>query len=74
MQITLNIKDSIKGKAFLDFIKSLDFITVEESDVGIDEISMSEREIIDRVAVTNDQITNKDTISQDDLEKESQNW
>ena len=47
---------------------------VKESDVGIDEISMSEREIIDRVAVTNDQITKKDTISQDDLEKESQNW
>ncbi|MCC5916229.1 MAG: hypothetical protein JJU02_02760 [Cryomorphaceae bacterium] len=74
MQITINIKDSSKAKAFLNFIKSLDFITVKESDDNISYPSMTEKEIIDRVAVTNKQIKEGQTISHSDLEKESQNW
>ena len=74
MQITINIKDSSKAKAFLNFIKSLDFITVKESDENISYPSMTEKEIIDRVSVTNKQIKQGKTISQEDLYKEAQNW
>ena len=74
MQITINIKDSSKAKAFLNFIKSLDFVTVKESDENISYPTMTEKEIIDRVAVTNKQIKQGKTVSHDDLEKESKNW
>ncbi|MCC5924561.1 MAG: hypothetical protein JJT77_12310 [Crocinitomicaceae bacterium] len=74
MQITINIKDSTKAKAFLNFIKSLDFVTVKESDENISYPTMTEKEIIDRVAVTNKQIKQGKTVSHDDLEKESLNW
>jgi len=74
MQITINIKDSSKAKAFLNFIKSLDFVTVKESDENISYPTMTEKEIIDRVAVTNEQIKQGKTVSHDDLEKESKNW
>jgi len=74
MQITINIKDSSKAKAFLNFIKSLDFVTVKENDENISYPIMTEKEIIDRVAVTNKQIKQGKTVSQDDLEKESKNW
>jgi flagella basal body P-ring formation protein FlgA len=74
MQITINIKDSSKAKAFLNFIKSLDFVTVKESDENISYPTMTEKEIIDRVAVTNKQIKQGKTVSHDDLEKESLNW
>jgi len=47
MQITINIKDSSKAKAFLNFIKSLDFVTVKESDEDVSFPTMSEKEIID---------------------------
>ncbi len=74
MQITISIKDSSKAKAFLNFIKSLDFITVKESDENFSYPSMTEKEIIDRVSVTNKQIKQGKTISQEDLYKEAQNW
>ena len=74
MQITININDSSKAKAFLNFIKSLDFVTVKESDENINYPTMTEKDIIDRVAVTNKQIKQGKTISHDDLYHESQNW
>ncbi|WP_027419401.1 hypothetical protein [Crocinitomix catalasitica] len=74
MQITIKIKDSSKAKAFLNFIKSLDFVTVQESDENICYPSMTEKEIKDRITVTDKQIKQGKTVSHDDLEKESQNW
>ena len=74
MQITINIKDSSKAKAFLNFIKSLDFVTVKESDENMSYPTMSEKEIIDRVAITNKQIKQGETVSHDDLEEKSLNW
>lgn len=74
MQITINITDSSKAKAFLNFIKSLDFVTVKESDENINYPTMTEKEIIDRVTVTNKQIKQGKTISQEELQKESRNW
>ena len=74
MQITINIKDNSKAKAFLNFIKSLDFVTVKESDENISYPTMTEKEIIDRVAVTNKQIKQGKTVSHDDLEEESKGW
>jgi flagella basal body P-ring formation protein FlgA len=47
---------------------------VKESDENISYPTMTEKEIIDRVAVTNKQIKQGETVSHDDLHKESQNW
>lgn len=74
MQIIITIKDSSKAKAFLNFIKSLDFITVKESKENSGLPTMTKEQIIDRVAVTNKQIQKGETISHDDLYKESKNW
>ena len=74
MQITINIKDSSKAKAFLNFIKSLDFVTVKESDEDVSFPTMSEKEIIDRAAISNKQIEQGKTISHDVLVEESKNW
>lgn len=74
MQITINIKDSSKAKAFLNFIKSLDFVTVKESNEDIGSPSMTDKEIIDRVKLSNEQIGKGKTISHDDLIEESKNW
>lgn len=74
MQIIITIKDSRKAKAFLNFIKSLDFITVKESKENSGLPIMTKEQIINRVAVTNKQIQKGETISHDDLYKESKNW
>jgi flagella basal body P-ring formation protein FlgA len=74
MQITINITDNRKATAFLNFIKSLDFVTVKESDENTSYPTMTEKKIIDRVAVTNKQIKQGETVSHDSLHKESQNW
>ena len=74
MQITINIKDSSKAKVYLDFIKSLDYISLKKIDNDIDYPSMSKEEIIDRVTISNQQIKKRETILQDDLLKEAQNW
>lgn len=67
MQIIITIKDSSKAKAFLNFIKSLDFITVKESKENSGLPIMTKEQIINRVAVTNKQIQKGETISHDDL-------
>lgn len=74
MQITIKITDSKKAKAFLNFIKSLGFVTVKESGESMNYPTMSEKDIIDRVEVTNKQIKQGKTISHKDLSKEAQNW
>lgn len=74
MQIIITIKDSSKAKAFLNFIKSLDFITVKDSKENSGLPIMTKEQIINRVAVTNKQIQKGETISHDDLYKESKKW
>lgn len=74
MLITINIKDSSKAEAFLNFIKSLDFITVTENKKSWDYPSMTDEEIVNRVEEANVQIKNGQTITQEDLEKSVKNW
>lgn len=74
MQITINIKDGTKAKAFLNFIKSLDFVTVKEHDENLAYPAMTEKEIVNRVAITDKQIKEGQTVSHKDLFNESQNW
>lgn len=74
MLITINIKDSSKAEAFLNFIKSLDFITVTENKKSWDYPSMTDEEIVNRVEEANVQIKNGQTIAQEDLEKSVKNW
>jgi hypothetical protein len=77
MQLTINIKDSDKAKVFLNFIKSLDYITVQENEEEIYYPSMSDRDIIDRidrVAETNEEIKQGKTTLHDDFVKESKKW
>lgn len=74
MLITINIKDSNKAQAFLNFIKSLDFLTVTENNDTLGYPVMSDEDIINRVEETNEQIKNGQTISQEQLEKSVKNW
>lgn len=72
MQFTINIDDSEKAQVFLNFIKSLDYITIQEDSIKYP--SMSEKKIIDRVAETNEEIKQGRTTSHDDFKKSTQNW
>jgi hypothetical protein len=74
MLITININDSNKAQAFLNFIKSLDFLTVTENNDTLGYPVMSDEDIISRVEETNEQIKNGQTISQEELEKSVKNW
>ena len=74
MLITINIKDNSKAQAFLNFIKSLDFLTITENNESLHYPTMSDEEIVNRVEETNEQIKNGQTISHDDLEKAVKNW
>ena len=74
MLITINIKDNSKAQTFLNFIKSLDFLTITENNESLHYPTMSDEEIVNRVEETNEQIKNGQTISQDDLEKAVKNW
>lgn len=74
MLITININDSNKAQAFLNFIKSLDFLTVTENNDTLGYPVMSDEDIINRVEETNEQIKNGQTISQEQLEKSVKNW
>ena len=74
MLITININDSNKAQAFLNFIKSLDFLTVTETNDTLGYPVMSDEDIINRVEETNEQIKNGQTISQEELEKSVKNW
>jgi hypothetical protein len=74
MLITININDSNKAQAFLNFIKSLDFLTVTENNDTLGYPVMSDEDIINRVEETNEQIKNGQTISQEELEKSVKNW
>lgn len=74
MQITINVTDSSKAKAFLNFLKSLDFVTIKNNEEDLVFPTLTEKEIIDRVAVTNEQIKSGETISHNDLKEESKSW
>lgn len=74
MLITINIKDNSKAEAFLNFIKSLDFLTITENNESLHYPIMSDEDIVTRVEETNEQIKNGQTISQEDLEKSVKNW
>jgi hypothetical protein len=72
--ITIKIKDSSKAEAFLNLIKSFDFITVTENKKSLDYPSMTDEEIVNRVEEANVQIKNEQTIAQEDFEKSVKNW
>jgi hypothetical protein len=74
MEFIISIKDGTKAKAFLNFLKSLDFITIRENKGTQNYPTLSEQEIVDRVALTNEQIKQGKTISHEDLTKEVKNW
>jgi hypothetical protein len=74
MEFIISIKDGTKAKAFLNFLKSLDFITILENKGTQNYPTLSEQEIVDRVALTNEQIKQGKTISHEDLTKEVKNW
>jgi hypothetical protein len=70
VNLTINISDN-KFDQFMDFIKSLDFVSV---DTDLDYPSMTEEEIKERVSSSNKQIKVKNTISHNQLVEESKNW
>ena len=74
MEITIKIKDSNKATAFLNFLKSLDFINIEEKHKHISFPTMSEKEVLERVEVSNVEIKEGKTISHEKLYEEFQRW
>lgn len=75
MAFTLHIQDSSNPKvlAFMEYVKSLDFVKIIEEDT-IDYPSMSDEEIIDRVFVTRQEIKDGKLISQDELLEKIKKW
>lgn len=73
MIYTFHIKDSSSPevKAFIEYIKTLDFVSIEEK---IEYPNLTDKEIIDRVEETNVQIKKGKTTSHDKLRKDSQSW
>lgn len=73
-QITLNIEDD-KLKAFIAFIKTLNYVSVEnKSGKTVKYPTMTDKQIIDRVAITNKEIEQGKFISQEQLQQKIKNW
>jgi hypothetical protein len=73
-QITLNIEDD-KLNSFLAFIKTLDYVSLENNrETTINYPTMTDKQIIDRVAITNIEIEQGKFISQDQLIQKMKNW
>ena len=73
-QITLNIEDD-KLNSFLAFIKTLDYVSIENNrETTINYPTMTDKQIIDRVAITNIEIEQGKFISQDQLIQKMKNW
>ncbi len=75
MAFTLHIKDSSNPKvlAFMEYVKSLDFVKIIEEE-KINYPSMSDEEIIERVFVTRQEIKEGKLISQDELLEKIKKW
>ena len=74
IQITLNIEDD-KLNSFLAFIKTLDYVSIENNrETTINYPTMTDKQIIDRVAITNIEIEQGKFISQDQLIQKMKNW
>ena len=68
---------SNKDLSLLNKIKSLlsfESESVEVSETEVPYITMTEEEIVKRVDITNEEIRQGKTISQDQLFKDAQNW
>ena len=73
-QITLNIEDD-KLNSFLAFIKTLDYVSLENNrETTIKYPTMTDKQIIDRVAITNTEIEQGEFISQDQLIQKMKIW
>ena len=73
-QITLNIEDD-KLNSFLAFIKTLNYVSLENNrETTIKYPTMTDKQIIDRVAITNTEIEQGEFISQDQLIQKMKNW
>ncbi len=75
MAFTLHINDSTNPKvlAFMEYVKSLDFVKVIEDEISTYP-SMSDKEIIDRVLVTRQEIQDGKLISQEELVEKIKKW
>lgn len=73
-QITLNIEDD-KLKAFVAFIKTLNYVSVEsKSDKKVKYPSMTEQQIIDQAILADKEIEQGKTISHDQAYQEFKKW
>ena len=73
-QITLNIEDD-KLNSFLAFIKTLNYVSLENNrETTIEYPTMTDKQIIDRVAITNTEIEQGEFISQDQLIQKMKIW
>lgn len=73
MPITFQINDlsNPKAKAFLEFLKTLDFVTISKE---FEYPTMSEKEIIDQAIVSEKEIEYGDTISHNEFYKAFKKW
>ena len=72
MIYTLHIDDSNpKAQAFLEYIKSLDFISMRGN---VDFPSMTDQQIIDQAIIAEKEIKEGKTISHDQVLKEFKKW
>lgn len=75
MAFTLHIQDSSNPKvlAFMEYVKSLDFVKIIEEET-INYPSMTDEEIIERVFVARQEIKEGKLISQDELLEKIKKW
>jgi ABC-type thiamine transport system substrate-binding protein len=75
MAFTFHINDSNNPKviAFMEYVKSLDFVKIVDDEV-INYPSMSDEEIIQRVFVTRKEVSEGKYISQDELLEKIKKW
>ena len=73
-QITLNIEDD-KLNSFLAYIKTLNYVSLENNrETTINYPTMTDKQILDRVTITNKEIEQGKFISQDLLIQKMKNW
>jgi hypothetical protein len=65
---------SVEDDSIIDNFLNLVQPIEKKSNKKVNFPSMTEKQIIDRVAVANKEIEKGKTISQDQLDKDSQNW
>ncbi len=75
MAFTLHITDSTNPKvlAFMEYVKSLDFVNVIEEEI-VNYPTLSDQEIIDRVLITRQEIKEDKLITQEALIEKIKKW